>query len=370
MMGRAGRSLVLMALAVALGGIGAEGRAQSVVSSHAVGVERIERPNPEKRAKDLSGIACRAVTEAGIDCLVVNDESRAAQRAVLADRVLRGGAVVPLVGTEAPAPGTAAGSAATIGRCPDGGLGAFDEFDGEGVAWMPGAGGAGAYFVVGSHACPRRHPEGGMQASTHLLARIDVDAEGRFAPAALTWRLGPALRAEATVGRHYNQLLTDTDRGLDIEGIAVIRDDLIFGLRSPTFDVPGDASRQHAFLLRAPAAALFDAGAPADAPVPLRLSRITLPAGTGVRDLAALPDGRLLILSGPTRGEGGAFGVHLATPDAGLDWPLTTVIDAVEGPKDAKAEGLAFLRQHDGDVRILVLFEDPRDGAREYRLRF
>lgn len=343
--------------------------AQAIVSSHPVMVDRIERPNPEKRAKDLSGIACRVITEAGQDCLVVNDESRAAQRAVLADRILRGGAVIPLIGEAEPAPGFAAGASSAIGRCPDGALGRFDEFDGEGVTWLPGAGGAGAYYVVGSHACPRRHPERGLQPSTHLLARIAVDAEGRFAPAALSWRLGPSLRAEATVGPYYNRLLTDADRGLDIEGIAAIGGALLFGLRSPTLEVPGDPARHHAFILEAPAAALFDTAAPADTPVPLRLVRIALPPRTGIRDLAALPDGRLLILSGPARGDGGVFSLHLATPGAERDWPIRTLIAAIDGPPDAKAEGVAFLRLHEGDARVLILFEDPRDGAREYRLR-
>ena len=56
-------------------------------------------------------------------------------------------------------------------------------------------------------------------------------------------------------------------------------------------------------LYRADAAALFTR----DAPLAVRVIPLALGRDTGVRDLALLPDGRLLVLAGPAQGHNPAL---------------------------------------------------------------
>ena len=313
-------------------------------------------------ARDISGIACRPGEAEALHCLVVNDESAFAQMAVLRDGRLVAGPAVPLVGPKPPGPGEAAGSISAIGACP-GGPDDFGEFDGEGVAWSPNPSGGGSYFVTGSHACSRNRAK--LRASTHLLARVDVDASGAHAPAALTWRLGPALAAAAPVGPHYNRGLDEAAQGLDVEGVAASGGRLFFGLRAPSLDGFG-------FVVGAGAADLF--AADGDRPVPTRVAKLALGAGVGIRDMAALPDGRLLLLTGPAQGqENIPFGVALTEPGGSEEWPVRPVLPAlrtVVGDGKAKAEGLAVLGVSGDTARVLVLFEDPANGgAQEHSLR-
>lgn len=236
------------------------------------GFEERDPADPKHPAENLSGIACRPEAGGGFDCLVVDDEARFAQRARLAAGHLIGGRPVTLIGATPPGAGEAFGSVDAIGTCRGGVVDNFEEFDGEGVAWLPRPGGGGSFFVVGSHGCARRPPLR-MRQSTHLLARIDVDAAGQLAPTVLTWRLAPSLSAADRVGRFYNQPLTDEGNGLDIEGIAAIGGDLLFGLRAPLLPAAGSGGPQHAFILRASAASLFSNGAAADTPVPMVVDR-------------------------------------------------------------------------------------------------
>lgn len=322
---------------------------------------RVEGPFAARPARDISGIACRPGDADGVPCLIVNDESAFAQMAVLRGDRLSAGPVVPLIGPEPPAPGAAAGSVSAIGTCPDG-SDDFGEFDGEGVAWSPNPSGGGSYFVTGSHACSRN--KGKLRASTHLLARIDVDASGAHAPAVLTWRLGPALAAAAQVGPHHNRRPDEAAQGLDIEGIAASGSRLFFGLRAPSLSGSG-------FIVSAGAADLFAAD---DRPVPTRVAKLALGAGVGIRDMATLPDGRLMLLTGPAQEQKGVrFGIAVTTPSDAAEWPVRPVLPEVRpisGNGKAKAEGLAVLAVSGDTARVLVLFEDPANGgAQEHSLR-
>jgi hypothetical protein len=323
---------------------------------------RVEGAFAARLARDISGIACRPGGADGQPCLLVNDESAFAQMAVLRDGRLSAGPALPLVGPKPPEPGAAAGSASAIGACP-GGPDDFGEFDGEGVAWSPNpSGGGGSYFVTGSHACGRKSAK--LRASTHLLARIDVDASGAHAPAVLTWRLGPALAAAAQVGPHYNRRLDEAAQGLDVEGVAASGDRLFFGLRAPS-------RGGHGFVVGVGAADLFAAG---DRPVPTRVAKLALGVGVGIRDMAALPDGRLLLLTGPAQEQDDVpFGVALTEPGDAEEWrvrPLLAPVRPISGDRKAKAEGLAVLAASGDTARVLVLFEDPANGgAQEHSLR-
>lgn len=325
-----------------------------------------------KAAKDLSGIACRPGAGGEYLCLVVNDESAFAQLATLRDGRLVAGATLDMIAGRGPSladdkpPAGVFGSEAAArpvagGRCPDRSRDDdFDEFDGEGVAWAPAShGGGGFFYVVGSHACGRGSEK--RRRSTYLLARFRVDEAGRVAePPDLTWRLGEALKQADKVSPYYGLPLTPEKRGLDIEGIAAFGEHLFFGLRAPS---TGDA-----LIVRARADDLFSntANAPAT-----RTFSVPLGERTGIRDLAALPDGRLLVLSGASQDQPGVSqALSLVVPSDAAVWPPKPLLSEIQLPRrKAKAEGVAVLDAGGGKLKTLVLFEDPsEDRLREYVL--
>src|SRR5215475_13873005 len=91
-------------------------------------------------AQDLSGFACAPGTPAGaLECLVVNDEGKAAQQVRIEGNRLIVGAIHRLIGSK---PDGVVGQEPTV-KCKKG-KADFEEFDGEGVAW--GAGPGKGYF--------------------------------------------------------------------------------------------------------------------------------------------------------------------------------------------------------------------------------
>ncbi|MDR7035696.1 hypothetical protein J2X36_000432 [Methylobacterium sp. BE186] len=303
-------------------------------------------------AHDVSGIACLPPDAQGRrSCLVVNDQDTYAQLARLDEERLQGGDLVFLIDKE---------RRRTIhGRKPkrlgcSQGKGGFKDLDGEGVAYA-----APYFYVVGSHGCARKDRT--AVKSAFVLARLRVDPDGvpssnDFGSVETTWRLSEILRRDPVVGPHYGRDLDKEHDGLNIEGVAAIGDHLFFGLRAPS--ISGKA-----FVFAVRADGLFASG---DAPSGARGERIEieLGEGVGIRDLAALDDGRLLILSGPTLQQPDipfrVYAIELksqARPEL-----LTTLEDVSVGRDDrAKAEGILPL---DGEARrFLILFDGLRNGG-------
>jgi hypothetical protein len=253
---------------------------------------------PDKPAKDLSGIACAAADTAGSRlCMVVNDESSFAQLVTLHDRDIVAGGIVPLIGEAPPPPPPVSGKAPVV-ACPKGTAEKFfEEFDGEGVTYQaapPSSGRAGGtFYVVGSHGCSRNKAE--FRLSSFLLARVDVDDHGHAATPELTYRVSGALQNAAFVGQFFGKSLDADAQGLNIEGIATAGDRLLLGLRSPSLN--GDA-----FIVEAKIADVFAPGL-TEAPVEVQVLPLAVGRNAGIRDLATLPDGRLLVLSGPAQGQ-------------------------------------------------------------------
>lgn len=302
---------------------------------------------PGRAAHDISGLACMPVANGARRCLLINDESAFAQFAEIAENRITPGATVPLIGAEA--------SPAVLGTPPQGicrKAGRFAELDGEAVAYADGA-----FYVAGSHGCSRR--KGEFRLSAFHLARIRVDAAG--APAGqveLTYRLSDVLRRAGEAGAFFGRNLLEDD-GLNVEGLAAIGDTLWIGLRAPSLG-------GRAFLVGAPLQALF---APGHAPATETPRVIALPAGPdrGIRDLAPLPDGRLLALLGPAQNQERPFSlmlVDLARPDAAAD------LGDLPERRKAKAESLTVLAQQGGRLDVLIGYDGPRNGHFEsYRLQ-
>lgn len=299
-----------------------------------------------KPARDVSGLACMPVSNGARRCLLINDEGAFAQFAQVAENRITPGATLPIIGTEA-APDTLGQPPRDICRA----AGRFAELDGEAVAYAEGA-----FYLAGSHGCSRN--KGEFRLSAFHLARIKVDGDG--APTGrveLTYRLSDMLRRAGEAGAFFGKSLMD-DNGLNVEGIAVIGDTLWAGLRAPSL---GNRS----FLVGASLAALFAPGHAAATEAP---KLIALPTGPerGVRDLAALPDGRLLALLGPAQEQ--ALPYSLALIDTGRP-EAAAVLGELPSRGADKAESLTVLSPHHGGLTVLIGYDGPRNGHFEsYRL--
>ncbi len=306
--------------------------------------------------RDLSGVSCMPPRADGSQlCLFVNDESRHAQFGILDKQTLTVGDIVPLNGKEP--------DDATLGTPPETDCpvneGRFNEFDGEGVAYA-----APYFYVVGSHGCSRKGAE--FRLSSFMLARIRVDGEGRpDGPDAVetTYRLSDYLANADRVGGFFGKSLDEEENGLNIEGLAVDGNRVLVGLRAPAF---GD----EAYLVAADLADLF---APGHEPARVKPQVIPIELGKsmGIRDLASLPDGRLLVLAGPAQNQPLPYRLFLAEPGKPGKPKLLAELEPVQGapgeeddePALAKAEALTVLSAGNGMLRVLVLFDGIEDGA-------
>lgn len=223
-----------------------------------------------KEARSLSGIAC--ATPPGPDpraCIVVGDEKDLLWSVTLEGETIRLVARIHPLGT---------GSG---------------ELDLEGATFAPAQEG-GAYYVTGSHGASRS--KGKYEAQRFQVFRIPVDpttsaiAGGGITP---TRTLESVIAAIPDLARLACREATtceslDAD-GLNIEGIAAGDGALYFGLRNPV--------EPTAVILKVPAAALFSGPAPS-----AEVLRVGLDAGNGVRDLAPVAGG-FLILAGLGRSD-------------------------------------------------------------------
>lgn len=310
-------------------------------------------------AQDLSGIACRPPAANGVlQCLVVNDEGVAVQPLVIDQGRLMPGEPRNLMDADSPK----AGAQPKI-DCPKKGAEEFKEFDGEGVAFAPGpAAGDGFFYVVGSHGCSRKKDE--FRLASFLLARLPIDSAGQLGKAELTWRVSEALsRTPPAINGRIGKSLTKDD-GLNIEGIAAIGDRLLFGLRAPSLDKKG-------YVVSVSVAQLFAPGTAAAVSEPL-VYELPLGKDAGIRDLAALPDGKLLVLTGPTLDQSSVpYALSAYDPGTNRHRWLARLADIHSGESRAKAEAAVVLGHADGALRVLILFDGIQNGGpQEYRLRY
>lgn len=156
-------------------------------------------------------------------------------------------------------------------------------------------------------------------------------------------------------------------RGVDIEGLALKDDRLYFGFRGPTQDGV-------AFILDVGISSLFGAG-PAPNGAGPRLVPIQVGAGRGIRDLAAVHDG-FVVLAGPDDdthadkdagftlsfwdGTAPAAGVVIPKPLAELD---LTGIERASCDKEVKPEAIAVTEDAADHYRIVVLSDGMCDGG-------
>lgn len=305
-------------------------------------------------AENVSGVAC-APPRANGDrtCLVVDDEAGFVQRATLEGKTLRVGERIQIL--TAVADTTIIGSPPNDLRCPRT-SNAFRELDGEGIAFAPSAtAGVGSFYVIGSHGCSR---QGEARLSQFLFTRISYQAAtDTFGPPERTWRLSEGLRAARLIGSNFGIALDTTHGGggIDIEGIAVDhdRDRLMVGLRAPVLN--GES-----FILPIPLAILFtrDGSIRPDLEI-----KVSLGNEVGIRDMSTLPDGRLLLLSGPApnRGDIGPalYALNLTGSQPSLTWLAN--LPPADNP-DVKYEGVTWLSSNDQLLTFLIVHDGQPNG--------
>lgn len=310
-------------------------------------------------ATDISGMACLP-EGASRKCLLVNDQNSNAQFATIQDDRMDVGETVPLIGDEE--------DDRTLGSPPKGickGKAKFKDLDGEGVAYA-----APYFYVVGSHGCGRKN--GKFVLSSFILARVRVDRLGQpvddrgralarkdFAQAVeTTYRVSDLLQRAGKAAKFFGRNLK-SKRGLNIEGVAVLGDTIWFGLRAPV------RKGKKAYLVGGAMDDLFKPGNKRSKAkpevVPVELD------GLGIRDLAALPDKRLLVVAGAAEGPEVTFQLFVVDPakeKVTPVGPLPAVTQPVKSKRETgKAEGVTVLDMAEDRARVVVLFDGLANGA-------
>jgi hypothetical protein len=313
-------------------------------------------------ATDISGVSCLPPDGGKHVCLVIDDQGRLAQAATIEGLKLRGGGKIRLI-SKGGAPADIVGQEPIVDECSEKAA-KFKDLDGEAVAHY-----RQDFYVVGSHGCSRNGNK--FRASSFVLARVpdqivskvaaadskSVDENG---PIATSYRLSEALLVAPHVKEFFARDLM-TKNGLNIEGLAIIDGKLYAGLRAPVVDTK-------AYLIEVDLDALFDAGKSIALGKEVREIELDFLGGRGIRDLAALGDGRLVVLSGPAQADGTPFALHFLDPKTNIAKPIAVLGDV---PSGAKAEGLHVLAQSPKGMDLVIMFDGPKSGgARRYSIEF
>jgi hypothetical protein len=297
-------------------------------------------PSSDKdgKARGISGMACLGkAADASRECFVINDEERFGEVVTLTkDGLAATGKAIDFVEKGEAGKGVLGVARDQVCKDKHGVIekGKFDELDGEGVAIA-----SELVYVASSHSCSGG---GKYKPSSFLLVRFKVNSVTSFKG------------VKGAYGKPKGE-------GTNIEGIAVIGDRLYAGLRTP---VKPDVS----FIVSAPVDDLFASGYEGLGDgVVVETIPVELGANAGIRDLAALRDGRLLILSGPAVEQADVeYKLWLLEkPVAGAArHALATITTSAKG-KDgerAKAETIAVLDETADRLKLLVLYDNIDEG--------
>jgi Protein of unknown function (DUF3616) len=165
-----------------------------------------------------------------------------------------------------------------------------DEADAEGAAFD-----SGLFYAIGSHGTSRRKKE--FQASRYSVYRIEPDGTVQASAA-----LVPLLTSIPGISEHFctkaqaGSCQPLQEGGANIEGLAARDGNLYIGFRAPS---PGGK----AFIVRLAEKAIFGQAGPELQTLRIDLGQDESGRDLGIRDIAAVADG-FLILAGPSLPEG------------------------------------------------------------------
>jgi hypothetical protein len=283
----------------------------------------------DKARTNLSGAACVTKASPFTSCVIVNDEKKYAQFFSINETVIHPGNVIRLIAGDQEGDPDAEGAA-------------YDD---------------GYFYITGSHGRSRHHPEN-RNDSSYVIFRFHVDPatgaptyrsrDPEVVGVQASCRIRDVIKAE--LPKFYDKPLDEN--GVNIEGIAVKDGRIYLGLRGPS-------DNGNAYVISVDAKAAF---AP-DQDLEAKARMLQLGPDTGIRDLAAVADG-LLVLTGPVNDQ------RTVTP-AVRHWdPKTRVLGPARellipnAAKDGKAETLLILKDVAGEPwRVLVMFDGPENGA-------
>jgi hypothetical protein len=200
-----------------------------------------------------------------------------------------------------------------------------------------------AYYVVGSHGVGRK--KGDFKEDRHSIYHVPVDADGRVRKdkirraSLLQW-----LEKTPSLEPYLKQPLQQN--GLNIEGLAWSGGKLYFGLRAPNQNGRG-------MVIEAAPAEIFG-GKPRE----LMVHEVAIPKGRGIREIAAVRDGFLIVAGNASAEASKKFPVTLATgPDTDFDLFHWT------GPGSTTASKVGKFPGNGGKAEALLLLEDEADHA-------
>ena len=296
-----------------------------------------------EKSEDVSGIACTSTAGFPRACLLIDDDVQGAQVVIVRDGEITAGQFIPL-----------------IDNMHDGNP---LELDGEGVAYA----GDGVFYVMGSHGHPRDKDssldpvkdaasiKASIKASSQVVrVKIDpssVDADGKLKTSPAITRspqLRKILAAQPDLKPFMDKRLDQN--GLTIEGIAVRDKRLFAGMRGPL--LAGD----QAAIVSVAIDSLFEGGEP-DA----RLQFLDL-RGRGIRDLAAFENG-FLVLAGPAAEADGKYAIYFWDGEETLNRLAELPKFTAKKGKQAKPEAVLTLDSSNDGLRVLVLFDGPKEGS-------
>ncbi|MEP1932879.1 MAG: DUF3616 domain-containing protein [Roseibium sp.] len=289
----------------------------------------------DKIRESISGAACAPVSPPA--CLVALDEQRNTQFFAISGKTIVPGPVMRLLPKK------------------EGGI-KYKEIDAEGAAYADGY-----FYVMGSHGLSRKKAK--FNPSSFFIFRFPVDPKTREATFKVSSktiareiersdRLREAIKAApGAVGAYAEKPLGEGAGGVTLEGLAVAGKRMYLGFRGPS--VEGTA-----FIMDVDARAVFSSG-----DLSANVTDIALGAGAGVRDLAPVSDG-LLVLAGPVQKKGRYAIHHLSFQDQ----KLRKLLDLTMPNSGAKAETILLLAEQSDSYNVLVLYDGLLDGGpREYR---
>jgi hypothetical protein len=320
---------------------------------------------------NVSGVACVPPGPSRRLCVVIDDESRDAQVVFLTSAGLEPAGRIPMIRDKEPK--GIVGSRPADEHC--GAVGGFKDLDGEAVAFAEPF-----FYVVGSHGCSRKTDK--FHLSSFITARFRLDENGflvrpdgkQLAPdkdpskaVQTTFRVGDELADSSKIQDWFARPLQGKSEGMNIEGAAVFDGKLYVGLRAPS-------TAGVAWVVAAPLKDLFFPPDSTRLSVPPMVTAWPLGDEIGIRDLSPLPDGRVVVLSGPTL-EDPETPFELWTARFDLDGGGLKKLGKVEDRffdengerKRAKAEAVLPIAAVGDHVRVIVFFDGlPNGGPIEY----
>jgi hypothetical protein len=194
-----------------------------------------------------------------------------------------------------------------------------------------------------------------IKASSQIVrVKIDpssVDADGKLkTPPAITRspQLRNFLAAQPDLKPFMDKRLDQN--GLTIEGIAVRDKRLFAGMRGPLL------TGNQAAIVSIAIDSLFEGGEPG-----ARLQFLDLGA-RGIRDLAAFENG-FLVLAGPSAEADGMYAIYFWDGEEILKRLAELPKFTTKKGKQAKPEAVLTLDSSNGGLRVLVLFDGPKEGS-------